>query len=138
MGFHKIAPYYYTGWHEPGTELQFLVNEKAYSKLPADLQEILRIAMRLSAYDMYSQSTYESAVNLDSMQKEYPNVEIRDFPPKVLEALKAENARLLEEFADKDLMTRKILTSIQSYSKKARSWTNFSDKAYLLSNPEPE
>ncbi len=26
MGFHKIAPYYYTGWHEPATELQFLVN----------------------------------------------------------------------------------------------------------------
>ncbi|DAB31827.1 MAG TPA: ABC transporter substrate-binding protein, partial [Sulfurospirillum sp. UBA11407] len=25
MGFHKIAPYYYTGWHEPATELQFLV-----------------------------------------------------------------------------------------------------------------
>ncbi|WP_455199291.1 TRAP transporter substrate-binding protein, partial [Kaarinaea lacus] len=24
MGFHKIAPYYYTGWHEPATELQFL------------------------------------------------------------------------------------------------------------------
>ena len=28
MGFHKIAPYYYTGWHEPATELQYLVNKR--------------------------------------------------------------------------------------------------------------
>jgi len=135
MGFHKIAPYYYTGWHEPGTELQFLVNEKAFNKLPADLQEILQTAIRLSAYGMYSQSTHESAINLASIQEEYPNVEIRDFPKDVLKALRDVNTQLLEEFAEKDPMTRKILDSIDSYSKKARSWTNFSDKAYLLSNP---
>jgi hypothetical protein len=41
MGFHKIAPYYYTGWHEPGSELQFLINLKKYNTLPKDLQAIL-------------------------------------------------------------------------------------------------
>ncbi|GAM68363.1 TRAP transporter solute receptor [Vibrio sp. JCM 19236] len=30
MGFHKIAPYYYTGWHEPATELQFLINKRTW------------------------------------------------------------------------------------------------------------
>ena len=38
MGFHKIAPYYYTGWHEPATDLQFLVNKKAFDKLPPEYQ----------------------------------------------------------------------------------------------------
>ena len=33
MGFHKIAPYYYTGWHEPASEMQFLINRRAYEKL---------------------------------------------------------------------------------------------------------
>ena len=42
MGFHKVAPYYYTGWHEPGAELQFLVNQRALNKLPKDLQQILK------------------------------------------------------------------------------------------------
>ncbi len=28
MGFHKIAPYYYTGWHEPASEMHFIVNKK--------------------------------------------------------------------------------------------------------------
>ncbi|MEL0615061.1 ABC transporter substrate-binding protein, partial [Marinomonas arenicola] len=52
MGFHKIAPYYYTAWHEPATELQFLVNERTWKRLPEDLREILRVSMKLSAYDM--------------------------------------------------------------------------------------
>ncbi|CAE6934507.1 Part of the tripartite ATP-independent periplasmic (TRAP) transport system [Vibrio sp. B1REV9] len=32
MGFQKIAPYYYTAWHEPGSETQFLVNKKSMGK----------------------------------------------------------------------------------------------------------
>jgi len=87
MGFHKIAPYYYTGWHEPGPELQFMINEKAYNELPADLQEIVRVAMRMTAYDMYSHSTHESSKNLASIQKEFPDVEIRNFPDEVLTEL---------------------------------------------------
>jgi TRAP-type mannitol/chloroaromatic compound transport system substrate-binding protein len=45
MGFHKVAPYYYTGWHEPGSELQFLINLKKYNTLPKDLQTILIISL---------------------------------------------------------------------------------------------
>ena len=41
MGFHKIAPYYYTGWHEPGSEMQFLINQRVWEKLPKDLQQVL-------------------------------------------------------------------------------------------------
>ncbi len=69
MGFHKIAPYYYTGWHEPGTELQFMVNEKAFNSLPKDLQQILTVAMKAAAYDMYAQSMHESGENLATLQK---------------------------------------------------------------------
>ena len=68
MGFHKIAPYYYTGWHEPASELQFLINRRSWDQLPSDLQEILRIAMRAAAYDMYARSYHESAVNWASIE----------------------------------------------------------------------
>lgn len=131
MGFHKIAPYYYTGWHEPATELQFMVNEKAFNKLPKDLQKILTIAMKTAAYDMYIQSYHESAINLATIQEKYPNVKIRSFPTEVMAAMKAENDKLLEEFSAKNAQTKKILNSIQAYSKKVRQWTNFSDRAYL-------
>jgi len=131
MGFHKIAPYYYTGWHEPATELQFMVNEKAYNSLPKDLQKILTVAMKLAAFDMYIQSYHESAVNLASLQKEFPNVKMRSFPKEVMNAIKKANDDLLAEFAEKDPVTAEILKSLEDYELKARAWTNLSDRAYL-------
>ena len=38
LGFHKVAKYYYTGWHEPATELQFLVNKRAFDKLSKSIK----------------------------------------------------------------------------------------------------
>ena len=131
MGFHKIAPYYYTGWHEPATELQFMVNEKKLAKLPADLQAILVTAMRVSAYDMYAQSQHESATNMAEIKKNFPKVQIKTFPKEVMKALRTANDQLLKEFADADPMTAKILKSLRDYEANARLWTNFSDKAYL-------
>ncbi|MBV1907774.1 MAG: TRAP transporter substrate-binding protein [Kangiellaceae bacterium] len=131
MGFHRIAPYYYTGWHEPATELQFMVNQKAYESLPADLQTILTIAMKAAAYDMYTQSMHASAMNLETLQQDYPNVKLKTFPAPVMEALRQANDKLLGQFAAKDPMSKKILDSIHDYGKKIRAWTNFSDRAYL-------
>lgn len=133
MGFHKIAPFYYTGWHEPATELQFMVNKKTWDKLPADLQEILRVAMRTAAYDMYTQSYHESAENMAVLDTEYPNVKIRTFPKDVMAAIEKANAELLAEKAAADPLAKEILDSQASYLKKARRWTDISDKAYLNS-----
>ena len=131
MGFHKIAPYYYTGWHEPATELQFMVNQKAYDALPTDLQKILTAAMKLAAYDMYTQSTHESGKNLATIQADYPNVKIRSFPKAVTAKIRIANSELLNEFAAKDPKTKEILDSIYNYQEQVRAWTNFSDRAYL-------
>ena len=133
MGFHKIAPYYYTGWHEPATELQFLVNKRTWDRLPADLQEILRVAMRTAAYDMYAQSYHESAKNLEEIENNYKNVQIKTFPDSVMDAMRKANAELLAEKAAKDPLAKEILDSQASYMKKVRRWTEISDKAYLNS-----
>ena len=133
MGFHKIAPYYYTGWHEPATELQFLVNQKKFNKLPKDLQAILLTAMKAVAYDMYAHSYHESAVNLDKIKTEYPDIKIRTFPKPVLAAMHKANEELLAERAAKDPLAKKIIDSQKAYLRKVRAWTNISDKAYLNS-----
>jgi TRAP-type mannitol/chloroaromatic compound transport system substrate-binding protein len=136
MGFQKIAPYYYTGWHEPATELQFMVNQKKFDALPKHLQAIVTAAMKLSAYNMYANSYHESAVNLASIEKEYPNVKIRTFSPKIIAAMKKENNALLAAMSAKNATFKEILTSQQEYMKKARKWTVISDYAYLKDNLE--
>ena len=133
MGFHKIAPYYYTGWHEPATELQFMINKKSFDKLPKDLQAILVTGMKTAAYDMYAQSYYESAINWDKIKKDYPNIKIRTFPKPVLKAMYKANEELLAEREAKNPLAKQIIESQRAYLKKARAWTAISDQAYLNS-----
>ncbi len=136
MGFHKIAPYYYTGWHEPATELQFLVNKKKFDALPKHLQAILTTAMELSAYDMYARSYNDSAINLDKIVKEYPDIKIKTFPKDVIAAMKKANDELLQQHAAKDPLFKKIYDSQRAYMKKVRRWSEISDYAYLKDNLE--
>ena len=134
MGFQKIAPYYYTGWHEPATELQFLVNEEAYAELPADLQVILEVAMKEAAFQMTAHSYHESGENWSTIQKDFPDVQVKTFPPAVMDALRNANDELLAEFEAKGGLTAEIIKSQRDYQAKARAWTGISDKAYLNSN----
>jgi TRAP-type mannitol/chloroaromatic compound transport system substrate-binding protein len=131
MGFHKIAPFYYTGWHEPGTELQFMINTKAFEKLPADLQAIVKIAVKEAAFQVTSQSYHESAVNWETMKTEFPNIQVKSFPEPVMTALKKANGELIGELEAKGGLTAEIIQSQREYLAKSRTWTEISDKAYL-------
>ncbi len=134
MGFHKIAPFYYTGWHEPASEMQFLINEKKFNKLPKDLQQVMIVAMRVSAYDMYIQHYDMSAQAWDKMKKEQPNIKIKTFPTPVMNAMKKANNELRVELGNKSPVLKEVLDSQEAYMKKAREWTKMSDYLYLKDN----
>ncbi|NLO16873.1 MAG: TRAP transporter substrate-binding protein [Arcobacter butzleri] len=133
MGFQKIAPYYYTGWHEPASEMQFLINRKKFDSLPNELKEILKSAMLNSSFMMLNQSQHENAIVWDSMKKEYPNIEIKTFPKEVIEAIKKATLEAYEEESSKNPMFKKVYNSQKEYISKAREWTKISDLAYLNS-----
>ncbi len=134
MGFHKIAPFYYTGWHEPATELQFLVNKKKMDALPKHLQAIVETAMKYAAYDMYARSYHDSAVNWAKIQAEYPNIKIRTFPADIIAKMKVENEKLLQATAAKNAQFKEIYEAQKAYMKNVREWTRISDFAYLKDN----
>jgi TRAP-type mannitol/chloroaromatic compound transport system substrate-binding protein len=134
MGFYKVAPYYYTGWHEPGTELQFLVNKKKWNKLSDKNKEILRVAMRTAAYDMYIQNYYMSAEAWAKIKTDYPNIKIKTFPKDVMDAMRAANKKLLAEKVKGHPLLKEILDSQAAFQKKAREWTKMSDYLYLKDN----
>lgn len=131
MGLQKIAPYYYTAWHEPGSETQFLVNRKKWDSLPKDLQVILETAFRVAAFDMYVLAIDANAMAWEKMLQENPGIKVRDFPEPVMDAMRAANHDLLAELAGKDELARRIIDSQADYLKKVRAWTNISTKAYL-------
>ncbi|WP_303291183.1 TRAP transporter substrate-binding protein [Marinobacter sp. SS5-14b] len=138
LGFQQIADYYYTGWHEPATELQFLVNKRVWEKLPADLQEIMRVAMRTASYDMLVHSQHENAEAWANIKKDYPNVQIKQFPEDIFQAMYDANKKLLKETADNSPMAKKIIDSQLSYQEQSRAYTDISERAYLNTMTEVE
>ncbi len=134
MGFHKIAPYYYTGWHEPATELQFVVNRGKFDKLSPRNKEILRVAMRTAAYDMLIQNYDMSATAWDKIKTEYPNIKIKSFPKPVMDAMRKANADLIAEQSASNPEFKLINDSQQAYMKKARAWTTIGEYSYIGNN----
>ena len=131
MGFHKIAPFYYTGWHEPATDLQFLVNKKAFDALPPEYKAALKAAMQVAATDMHYENFAMSADAWVTMKAEFPNIKVVTFPEPVLRAMKQATDEVLGEYAAKDPFFKEVLDSQQAFMKKAREWTKISEQYYL-------
>jgi len=76
MGFYKVAPYYYTGWHEPASEMQFIINKRAWKKLPDEYKEMLIVAMKAASMDMYIENFAASSEAWEKIKTEYPNIKV--------------------------------------------------------------
>ena len=138
MGFHKIAPYYYTGWHEPASEMQFLVNQRAYDKLSDEHKAILQAAMKAATADMYFENFAASANAWEQMKAEFPNIKVKTFPLPVLKAMKQSTEELLDSYGAKDPQFKEILDSQRAFMKKARAWSIISDYNYIKTSIEVE
>ncbi|WP_432210323.1 TRAP transporter substrate-binding protein [Marinobacter alkaliphilus] len=138
LGFQQIADYYYTGWHEPATELQFLVNKRVWERLPADLQEIMRVAMRTASYDMLVHSQHANAEAWANIKEEYPNVQIKQFPDDIFQTMYDANKRLLKAAAESNDLSARIVESQDTYLRQSRAYTDISERAYLNTMAEVE
>ena len=131
MGFHKVAPYYYTGWSKPSGEGQYLINQKKFDTLPEDLKRILENAIALTARELLDESNDANAKMWAKIQHDYPQIKVNQFPKEVLQALKNAAREVEEEQALKDPLYREILDSQRAYIKQIRPWTMMGEVDYL-------
>jgi len=131
MGFHQVAPYYYTGWHEPASEMHFFINQEEFNKLPKKYQTILTTAMQAVAADMTYDNFSMSVEAWDKMKSEYPNIKVKTFPKEVLQSMKKATDSVMEKYATQDSLFKEIYESQQAYMKKARTWTKISEFDYI-------
>ncbi len=131
MGFYKIAPYYYAGWHEPASELQFLVNKKAFEELPPEYQAILVTAMEAVRGRQVAANFDANAKAWQQMKAEYPDIKVMKFPEPVLQAMKKATDEVLEGYAAENAEFKEVYESRKAYFKVARPWTKISEQNYL-------
>lgn len=131
LGLHDIAKYYYyPGWHEPGATIELLVNDQAFEELPTDLQKIVEVASRAINQDMLDEFMARNNAALKLLVEEH-NVELRRLPDEVLLRLKAISKEVMDELANKDPLTKRIVTSYREFQTEVSQWTEIAEEAYF-------
>lgn len=130
FGLFRAADYYYhSGWHEPGTALEFIVNQQAYEALPADLQKIVEVATRAVNQDMLDEYTARNNQAMQKLINEH-GVKVRPLPDDVLVALKAATAEVMAKKSAEDPMFKKVYESYQAFYEGVREYHKLSEQAY--------
>ena len=131
FGLYKAAKFYYTpGWHEPGTTMECMINEKSFNELPADLQSIVRNAMKVANLEMLSEYTARNQQALQTLIEKH-QVELREFPEEVLRELKALSEQVIETEAVKDKLSTKVWASQKAFKQQVTKWTNAAEGAFV-------
>jgi TRAP-type mannitol/chloroaromatic compound transport system substrate-binding protein len=132
LGLHKAAQYYYyPGWHEPGTVSEFGFNKKAYEALPADLRQILDLAVVATQVHGLTDFHAKNSVALERLKAEFKGkVELVQFPAPVLRELKKIATQVIQENAEKSPMARKVNASAQRFQALVSGWDFVAEGAY--------
>ena len=131
MGFYQAAKYYYyPGWHEPGTYLEYFFNKKAYEGLPKDLQHILDAACMENEQWTLTQFDAQNGAALQTLINKH-KVEVIQFPDEVLSELRKLAVEVVQEEAAKSPMAKKVAESFAKFQKVVGTWGSISERAYF-------
>jgi len=132
FGLNKAADfYYYSGWHEPGANLEFLINQDAFNELPKDLQAIVTAAMRVANTDMLDEYTARNNDALEQLVNKH-DVQLRKFSPDIMAALKQGMDEVMQEQIAADPKMKEIWQSYQAFYSQAKAYHDISEKEYYL------
>ena len=129
MGFYKVAPYYYSGWHEPGSILELTFNKHSWGKLGFEHQAIIEVC----SSELNSNMTSEfHAENIHALQKlKELDVTILQYPQDIIQAGKTALKEVIEEFSSKNKDFEAVYASIDSHLQLSKEWSDNSLKYFL-------
>jgi TRAP-type mannitol/chloroaromatic compound transport system substrate-binding protein len=132
LGLHKTARYYYyPGWHQPGTTLEFGFNKKAYEALPVDLRRMLDHAAAAVQVYGFTDFNAKNAIALERLRTEFKGkVELLQFPVAMLRDLKKLAAEVVKEESEKSPMAKRVHASFTKFQALVRPWNHVAEGAY--------
>ena len=129
MGFYRVAPYYYSGWHEPGSILELTFNKHSWDKLSDEHKAMIEVA----SSEMNANMTYKfHSQNIYALQKLTSlNVKLAKFPKEVSEAGKKALIKVVDELSSKNDDFKRVYESVASYLSLSKAWSDASLRYFL-------
>lgn len=130
FGLDRAAKYYYyPGWHEPGTQLELIINAQAWAQLPPDLHGIIESAAAAASLYMYGRSEVENAAAFNDL-KQAGHTVILEFPREVTDRLAVLTREVMAEEAAKDKDFARVLASYEAFRARQAEFEAVTEKSY--------
>jgi TRAP-type mannitol/chloroaromatic compound transport system substrate-binding protein len=136
FGLYKAAKYYYyPGWHEPGTCLEAIINQKAFEGLPADLQEIVLTCCHAVNERMNAEFMARNSEALQTLINEH-GVILKKFPDAVMKKLRELSEEVIAAGAARDPLYARVFESYSAYQKRSAAYLQVAELPYLLARDQ--
>lgn len=129
MGWNKVAKYYYYGaWWEGGADLEFFINQKAFAKLSAEHQAMVRAAADTAYNDGTSKYLTLNPISLKRLVAS--GTQLKRFNKEVVQAGFKAAQEVYEEHSAKDAQFKKIYEDLRTFQRDQILWNRVSELVF--------
>jgi TRAP-type mannitol/chloroaromatic compound transport system substrate-binding protein len=116
LGLHTVWKHYYLqGLHQSTDVGEVLFNKTWWSKLPADIQEIVRTAAMASMMETYTFNVFRNAQAIAKLRNEH-KVQIHDTPKDFYPEFVRATQVVLDRYSQKDPFFKQVLDSQKNFA----------------------
>ena len=131
FGFQQVAKYYYyPGWHEPGSMLEFTINIEAWDTLPPHLQAIVTTAAKAVNQDLLDEYTASNNRALQDLIENH-DVQLRELPKDVINEFRIISEEILETSAANDPDVKKVYDSFKTFLAEVKGFHAIAEDAFV-------
>lgn len=129
MGWNKVAKYYYYGgWWEGGAELEYFINKKAFAKLSAENQAIVRAAAAVAYDDGTSKYLTLNPISLKKLVAS--GTQLKRFNKEIVQAGFKAAQDVYAEHSAKDAFFKKVFEDMRAFQRDQILWSRTSELVY--------
>ncbi|WP_208999436.1 TRAP transporter substrate-binding protein [Pannonibacter phragmitetus] len=121
VGLDNVAKnYYLPGWHQPAAMNELIINQAKWDSM--DEAQKTAIEEACKATNLRSVMSTQTA-NAEAVKGfEAKGVQVRQFPPEVLEAIKTKVDEVMKEQSEKDADFKRVWESVSAYRASTEAW----------------
>ena len=129
MGWNKVAKYYYYGaWWEGGADLEFFINKKAFDKLSAENQAIVRAAADVAYNDGTSKYMLLNPIALKKLVAS--GTQLKRFDKAIVDAGFKAAQEVYAEHSAKDAFFKKVFEDFRAFQRDQVLWNRISELVF--------
>jgi len=122
VGFDKIVKNYYVpGWHQPAAINELIINKAKWDAMSDAQRALIELACRETMMWGVTSTLTENAEAIAGFKEN--GVEIRQFPPELIEAFRVATDEVMAEQAEKDADFKRVHDSLTAYRAANANWS---------------